>query len=95
MTDSRPLPNAGVLISGRGSNLHALIDAIASGQLPARIGVVISTRSQAAGIELARSAGVSTVVLAHRLFGSREDYDEALARELAAHGSPWSALLDS
>ncbi len=72
----------GVLISGRGSNLQALIDAIASGQLEASIAVVISNRKDAAGLERARAAGIETIVLSHRDFESRDDYDRVLAREL-------------
>lgn len=71
-----------VLISGRGSNLQALIDAIASGQLEASIAVVISNRKDAAGLERARAAGIETIVLSHRDFESRDDYDRVLAREL-------------
>ena len=76
----------GVLISGRGSNLQALIDAIANGRLDASIAVVISNRKEAAGLERARAAGIETIVLSHRDFGSRDDYDRALARELRGHG---------
>jgi phosphoribosylglycinamide formyltransferase-1 len=72
----------GVLISGRGSNLQALIDAIGRGRLDASIAVVISNRKEAAGLERARAAGIETIVLSHRDFGSRDDYDRALAREL-------------
>jgi phosphoribosylglycinamide formyltransferase 1 len=72
----------GVLISGRGSNLQALIDAIASGRLEASIVVVISNRKDAAGLERARAAGIETIVRSHRDFQSRDDYDRALAREL-------------
>jgi phosphoribosylglycinamide formyltransferase-1 len=72
----------GVLISGRGSNLQALIDAIASGGLDASIAVVISNRKDAVGLERARAAGIETMVLSHRDFASRDDYDRALAREL-------------
>jgi phosphoribosylglycinamide formyltransferase-1 len=74
----------GVLISGRGSNLQSLIDAVAQGRLRARIAVVISNRAGAAGIERARSAGVETLVISHRDFASRDEYDATLARELKA-----------
>jgi phosphoribosylglycinamide formyltransferase-1 len=74
----------GVLISGRGSNLQALIDAIVEGRLHARIAVVISNRVQAAGLERARAAGIETLVLDHREFASRDEYDAQLARELKA-----------
>lgn len=76
----------GVLISGRGSNLQALIDAIGEGRLHARIALVISNREQAAGLERARAAGVETLVLDHRAFASRDEYDAQLARELTARG---------
>ena len=74
----------GVLISGRGSNLQALIDAIADGRLNASIAVVISNRADAGGIERARAAGIEAIVLSHRAFPTRDDYDRALARELQA-----------
>ncbi|HEY3384114.1 MAG TPA: phosphoribosylglycinamide formyltransferase [Vicinamibacterales bacterium] len=74
----------GVLISGRGSNLQAIVDAIAGGTLHARIAVVISNRADAAGLERARRAGIETACLDHRAFASREDYDRALAGELRA-----------
>jgi len=76
----------GVLISGRGSNLQALIAAIESGRLDATIVVVISNRQDAGGLDRARTAGIESVVLSHRDFGSRDDYDRALARELRARG---------
>jgi phosphoribosylglycinamide formyltransferase-1 len=81
---SVPLPALGVLISGRGSNLQAIINAIAAGRLDARIAVVISNKASAAGLERARAAGIETLVLPHRDFPSREDYDRALVRELRA-----------
>ena len=76
----------GVLISGRGSNLQALIDAIATGRLDASIAVVISNRKDAAGLERAREAGIESIVVSHRDFGSRDDYDRALATELQGRG---------
>ncbi len=72
----------GVLISGRGSNLQALIDAIADESLNAQIAIVISNKSDAAGLARARAAGIETVVLDHRSFASRDDYDTAIAAEL-------------
>jgi phosphoribosylglycinamide formyltransferase-1 len=74
----------GVLISGRGSNLQALVDAIAEGRLDARLAVVLSNREDAAGLERARTAGIETVVLDHRPFASRDAFDEAIVRELLA-----------
>lgn len=74
----------GVLISGRGSNLQALIDAIADGRLDARIGIVISNRADAGGLDKARAAGIDTVVIDHRRFATRDDFDRAVAAELQA-----------
>ena len=74
----------GVLISGRGSNLQALIDAIAAGRLDATIAVVISNREDAAGLERARAAGLEAICIPHRAFATRDDYDRALVRELQA-----------
>lgn len=76
----------GVLISGRGSNLRAILDAIAAGRLDAVVAVVISNKAGAAGIGYASDAGVEIVVLDHRAYPSREDYDRALVAELRARG---------
>ena len=75
----------GVLISGRGSNLQAIIDAIASRRLNAHIAVVISNRPDAAGLKRAQQVGIETVVLDHAdkgAYATREDYDRALVRVL-------------
>jgi phosphoribosylglycinamide formyltransferase-1 len=74
----------GVLISGRGSNLQAIMRAIADGRLDARIALVISNRADAAGLERSREAGLETVCLSHRDFATREDYDRRLVEELRA-----------
>lgn len=76
----------GVLISGRGSNLQALIDAIGDGRLDASIRVVISNRDDAAGLERAKAAGIDAICIRHRDFPSRDDFDKALVRELQARG---------
>jgi phosphoribosylglycinamide formyltransferase 1 len=67
-----------VLISGRGSNLQSIIDAIDRGQLDATIAVVISNRADAAGLDRARRAGIKAVVLSSRDYTGRDSYDEAL-----------------
>ena len=74
----------GVLISGRGSNLQALIDAIADGRLDASIAVVISNREDAAGLDRARGAGIEAICLSHRAWPTRDDYDRALVSQLQA-----------
>lgn len=76
----------GVLISGRGSNLQALIDAVQEGALDARIAVVISNRPSAAGLDRARDAGIETLVLDHRGFASRDAFDAAVASALLERG---------
>ena len=73
---------AGVLISGSGTNLQAILDRIAAGSLDACIGVVIANRATAAGLERARAAGVPTRVLDHRAYAPREAYDAALVEAL-------------
>lgn len=75
----------GVLISGRGSNLQALIDAARAGRLGGEIAVVFSNVASAPGLERARAAGIPTEVRDHR-GRQREDYDRELAGILADHG---------
>jgi phosphoribosylglycinamide formyltransferase-1 len=74
----------GVLISGRGSNLQALIDAVRDGRLDAAIVVVISNRDDAQGLERARAAGIEALTISHRGWPSRDDHDRAIVRELRA-----------
>jgi phosphoribosylglycinamide formyltransferase-1 len=76
----------GVLISGRGSNLQAIVDAVAEGRLDAQIAVVISNRAQAAGLDRARDAGIETLHIDHRAFAARDDFDRALVDALRARG---------
>ncbi len=77
----------GVLISGRGSNLQAVIEAIAEGRARARVAVVISNRADAPGLERAARAGIETLVLPHRDAASREAYDARLVAELKGRGA--------
>jgi len=76
----------GVLISGRGSNLRAIIGATRSGELDADVAVVISNRPEAAGLEFARSEGIDTVVLRPRDYEDRQAYDGAIVDALRARG---------
>ena len=76
----------GVLISGRGSNLQALIDAVAAGTLDATIAVVISNKAGAPGLDRAAAAGIDAVTVSHRDYASREAYEAVLVRELQARG---------
>ena len=72
----------GVLISGRGSNLKAIIDAIEEKRLDASIAIVISNHADAPGLDHARQAGIQTLVIGHTSFSTREDYDRALVKAL-------------
>src|SRR4051812_33189436 len=74
----------GVLISGRGSNLQSIVDAIQRGELDATIAVVVSNRPEAAGLLRAREAGLDALCLRQRDFDSREAYDAAVADVLRA-----------
>jgi phosphoribosylglycinamide formyltransferase-1 len=76
----------GVLISGRGSNLGAIVRAIEQGALRARIAVVVSNRADAGGLDVARAHGIDTLVMPHGAHASRAGYDEALASALRARG---------
>ena len=80
-----PSRRLGVLVSGRGSNLQALIDAIGERRLDATIAVVISNVAGVGSLDRARNAGIETAVLDHRGWPSRDDYDRALVEELRAH----------
>jgi phosphoribosylglycinamide formyltransferase-1 len=77
-----PAVKLGVLISGRGSNLQSIIDAILRADLKAEIRLVISNRPDAQGLERARRHGIETVVIDHRGFPSREDFDRAMVSAL-------------
>ncbi len=74
-----------ILISGSGSNLQAFIDAIDAGTLHAEIACVISNKASVFGLQRAEKAGISTQVLSHQNFSSREDYDHALLAEVQKH----------
>ena len=74
----------GVLISGRGSNLQSIIDAIGAGALDATIAVVISNRADAAGLRRANEVAIDAVVLDPRKFADRAAYDRAIVEELRA-----------
>ncbi|MPW16281.1 phosphoribosylglycinamide formyltransferase [Paraburkholderia sp. CNPSo 3157] len=76
------MKNLVILISGRGSNMEAIVRACANEGWPARIAAVIANRPDAAGLAFAASQGIATVVVDHRQFPDRETFDAALAREI-------------
>jgi phosphoribosylglycinamide formyltransferase-1 len=81
-----PKKRVAVLISGRGSNMTALIEAARSEDYPAEIVLVVSNEPNALGLAHARDAGIATTIVDHRPFGSnREAFERALDAELTAH----------
>ena len=68
-----------ILISGRGSNMEAILRVAAAEQWPAQIAAVISNKPDAAGLDTARTAGIPAVVVNHKEFAGREAFDDALA----------------
>jgi phosphoribosylglycinamide formyltransferase-1 len=76
----------GVLISGSGTNLQSIIDAIEAHKLDAKIEVVLSNKADAYGLVRAQNHGIPTVVLEHKDFPSREGYDQAVVDLLRARG---------
>lgn len=77
--------NIAILISGNGSNLQAFINAVASGQLQAKISLVISNKPDAAGLQRAADAGIDTLCIDHRDYEHRETFDAALTNALQKH----------
>ena len=82
----------GVLVSGRGSNLQAILDAIENRSLDAKVELVLSNKPGAQALDRAQSAGVETCVISHKDFDGREAFDAALAEKLLAHGVEWVVL---
>jgi len=79
---SKPSLDIVVLISGSGSNLQAIIDAVDTGKLHANIKAVISNRPNVKGLERAQSAGIPAITLDHTQFASREAFDQQLILEI-------------
>lgn len=80
------LPDIGVLVSGGGSNLQAIIDASERGEIPCRVGIVVSNRPDAGGLERAGRHGIPTAVVDHKAFQTREEFDAKLVEVLKASG---------
>jgi phosphoribosylglycinamide formyltransferase 1 len=78
----RPPVKLGVLLSGEGTNLQAIIDAVGLGDLRADIRLVVSNKGRAHGLERARRAGIATQFIDHRRFASREEFDRNLVEVL-------------
>lgn len=82
---SEPL-KIGVLLSGSGTNLQAIIDRIADGSLDASIELVVSSRPSAYGLKRAEAAGLQTLTLSKEMYADPEQADEIIATELKSHG---------
>ncbi|EAR59743.1 phosphoribosylglycinamide formyltransferase [Neptuniibacter caesariensis] len=74
-----------VLISGSGSNLQAVMDAIDAGQINGRIEAVLSNKAEAFGLERATKAGIPALILKHTDFESRESFDQAMIEKIDQH----------
>ncbi len=81
-----------VLISGRGSNMGALLAAASAPGFPAEVALVFSNRADAAGLAAARAAGIDTAVLSHRDYPTREDFDRAVDAVLTERGIAFVCL---
>lgn len=74
----RPMKNIVILISGRGSNMEAVVNAARNEQWPARIAAVISNKADAGGLEFAKQHGIPTAVVPNKAYATREEFDAAL-----------------
>jgi len=81
-----PRKRVAILISGRGSNMVALIEAAKAADYPAKVALVISNRPQAGGLSHAQAAGIATQIIDHRTFASRETFEQELQRTLDVNG---------
>jgi phosphoribosylglycinamide formyltransferase-1 len=82
----------GILLSGRGSNFRALHAAMAAGEVPAEIALVVSNRAEAAGLVAARELGLETAFIPHRGEPSREAHDAKIVEALRASRVDWVCL---
>ena len=82
----------GILLSGRGSNMRAIVAGCERGEVPAEVVLVVSNRPTAPGLEWARDHGLETAVLPHRDFPDRSAHDAAMVEALHARGVEWVCL---
>lgn len=80
-------PAIAVLVSGSGSNLQAIIDASEKGEIPCRVGIVISNKADAYGLARARKHAIPTAVISHKDFPSREEFDGHLVEIIRKSGA--------
>jgi len=82
MSDTNKKPAVVILISGRGSNMISIVEAMQDGSLPITVAAVISNRPDAAGLEYAKQLNIATAVIDHKDFETRENFDQALAQKI-------------
>lgn len=82
----------GLLISGRGSNMQAIVAACRAGRVPGEVALVVSNKAAAPGLAWAADNGLQTTVLPHHDYGSREKHDEAVVAALRRAGVEWVCL---
>jgi len=82
----------GVLLSGTGTNFQAILDAIAAKRLDVKVCVVISNVASAAGLERAKKANIPAIVIDHRRYGNRKDFDAAVVEVLVGHDIDYVVL---
>jgi phosphoribosylglycinamide formyltransferase 1 len=87
-----PPLDLGVLVSGNGTNLQAILDAIAEGSLNARVRLVVSNKAGAFALERARRAGVTALAISHRDYATREEFDSKLVHALREAGVAFVVL---
>ena len=86
------MKNIVILVSGRGSNMEAIVRACESERWDARIAAVVSNHADAAGLAFARARGIAAEVVDHRAFASRDAFDAALAERIEQHAADIVAL---
>ncbi len=86
--------NIAVLVSGSGTNLQAVIDAVKSGYIKARIALVLSDNKEAHALERAKKAGIETLFLDPKTAGSKEDYDKKVLEILKTARSLWESVVE-
>jgi phosphoribosylglycinamide formyltransferase-1 len=86
------LTKLGILISGGGSNMRAIVSACEAGVVPAEVAIVISNRADAPGVEWAREHKIETAVISHKDYSDREAHDRAIVELLSGAGVGWVCL---
>ncbi|HEY3634112.1 MAG TPA: phosphoribosylglycinamide formyltransferase [Caldimonas sp.] len=86
------MKNIVILVSGRGSNMEAIVRACADEGWDGRVAAVLSNRADAAGLAFARARGIAAEVVEHRAFATRDGFDAALAERIERHGADVVAL---